>query len=121
MAAFAAWARAGVLLRPTQTLRTYAEQDALYAQGRTLPGNIVTHAPSGYSYHNFARAFDVAQVGKDPYPDSDDFWNFVGDIGEQVGLEWGGRWKHPDRPHFQHTEGLTLAQLRAQQEPPNLA
>jgi peptidoglycan LD-endopeptidase CwlK len=39
--------------------RTYAEQDALYAQGRTTPGNIVTNARAGYSNHNFGIAFDI--------------------------------------------------------------
>jgi peptidoglycan L-alanyl-D-glutamate endopeptidase CwlK len=128
IAAFAAWARAGILLRPTQTLRSYAEQDALYAQGRTLPGHIVTHAPGGYSWHNHARAFDVAELDKTPYElgmpgpqDDDALWEFIGDIGEQVGLEWGGRWKFQDKPHFQHTAGLTLAQARLQHDQPHLA
>src|SRR4051812_28460317 len=33
--------------------RTYAEQDALYAKGRTTDGPVVTNARSGYSNHNF--------------------------------------------------------------------
>ena len=37
-------------------LRTYAESDALYAQGRTKPGKIVTNAKAGQSYHNFGLA-----------------------------------------------------------------
>ena len=37
--------------------RTYAEQNELYAQGRTKPGPIVTKAKGGYSNHNFATAF----------------------------------------------------------------
>lgn len=44
----------------TQGLRTIAEQDALYAQGRTKPGAIVTNARGGYSYHNFGLAVDFA-------------------------------------------------------------
>jgi len=36
-----------------QTLRTIEEQDALYAQGRTKSGNIVTYAKGGQSFHNF--------------------------------------------------------------------
>ena len=46
----------------TQTLRTIEEQDALYAQGRTRPGNIVTKAKGGYSLHNFGVAFDICPV-----------------------------------------------------------
>jgi len=40
-------------------LRTYEEQDALYAQGRTAPGPKVTNAPGGHSNHNFGLAFDM--------------------------------------------------------------
>jgi peptidoglycan L-alanyl-D-glutamate endopeptidase CwlK len=100
----------------TQTYRPHNAQAALYAQGRTAPGNIVTHAPPGYSWHEFRRAFDVAithfpgdMTKADLY---DGPWEQVGTIGEQLGLEWGGRWKHPDRPHFQHTGGFTLAHMR---------
>src|SRR5690606_22511724 len=38
--------------------RTWAEQDALYAQGRTKPGSIVTNAKGGQSNHNFGIAMD---------------------------------------------------------------
>lgn len=105
-----------IVLKVTQTKRTLDEQAALYAQGRTAPGQIVTHAPPGYSWHNFGRAFDVAIVS---YPGDltptnlyDGNWNQVGDMGEQLGLVWGGRWKFPDRPHFEHHGGTTLAALR---------
>lgn len=40
-------------------LRTYEEQNALYAQGRTAPGNKVTNAKGGFSNHNFGIAFDI--------------------------------------------------------------
>jgi peptidoglycan L-alanyl-D-glutamate endopeptidase CwlK len=106
----------GIVLIVTQTYRTPAEQAALYAQGRSAPGRIVTHAPPGYSWHEFRRAFDVAiksfagdATPKDLY---DGPWEQIGDMGEAVGLEWGGRWRHPDRPHFQHTAGRTLAAMR---------
>jgi hypothetical protein len=33
--------------------------------------------------------------------------------GEEFGLEWGGNWKFPDRPHFENRAGLSLAQWRA--------
>ena len=36
----------------TQGLRTMVEQEALYAQGRTAPGAIVTNAQPGQSPHN---------------------------------------------------------------------
>lgn len=107
----------GIGLVVTQTYRTPEEQAALYARGRTVPGAIVTHAPPGYSWHEFRRAFDVAithfpgdMTKADLY---DGPWDQVGGIGELLGLEWGGRWKHADRPHFQHTGGFTLAYMRA--------
>src|ERR1043165_556102 len=46
--------------RFTQTLRTFEEQNALYAQGRTKPGQIVTNAKGGQSYHNYGLAIDFA-------------------------------------------------------------
>ena len=112
----AACAREGILLRVTHTLRTYTEQDALFAQGRTAPGARVTAAPGGWSWHNFGRAYDVCQASADPYPADEAFWDKVGNLGESSGLEWGGRWKHPDRPHFQDTSGMTLAVARSQRE-----
>jgi peptidoglycan L-alanyl-D-glutamate endopeptidase CwlK len=51
-----------IKLRVTQSLRTYAEQDDLYAQGRTKPGRIVTNAKGGYSWHNFGLALDVVEI-----------------------------------------------------------
>jgi peptidoglycan LD-endopeptidase CwlK len=53
-------ALSGITVKVVSGLRTYAEQDALYAQGRSRPGHIVTHAKGGYSNHNFGIAFDVA-------------------------------------------------------------
>src|SRR5688572_7748364 len=49
----------GIRIKVISGLRTYAEQDELYAQGRTKPGIIVTRARGGYSNHNFGIAFDV--------------------------------------------------------------
>ena len=53
--------RQGLSIKIGETFRTVAEQDALYAQGRTEPGNIVTNDPgSNYSsYHQWGTAFDI--------------------------------------------------------------
>ena len=82
-------------VRVTQGLRTYAEQDALYAQGRTTPGPIVTNARGGQSYHNFGLAIDVAPVqggraNPRAYPSS----RTVG-IGKGLGFSWGGDFTSP--------------------------
>ena len=95
------------------TLRTPEEQALIYAQGRTRPGAIVTNAKPGESWHNFGRAFDVAfRVGETGIS-WDGPWEAIGVIGERCGLKWGGRWRRPDRPHFEHTAGTTLAAERA--------
>lgn len=95
----------GLKIKIGETLRTREEQDALYAQGRTKPGNIVTNAPgSSYSsYHQWGTAFDIYRNdGKGAYNESGDFFTRVGKIGKSVGLEWGGDWKNiVDKPHFQ--------------------
>ena len=46
-------------VRITQGLRTIAEQDALYAKGRTTPGKKVTNAKGGQSVHNYGFAVDT--------------------------------------------------------------
>ena len=75
--------------------RTYAEQNELYAQGRTKPGPIVTKAKGGYSNHNFATAFDIGIFSADDkqYIDESPDYKRCGQIGEALGLEWGGSWK----------------------------
>jgi peptidoglycan L-alanyl-D-glutamate endopeptidase CwlK len=55
---------AGIDLVVVQALRTKEQQDALYAQGRTAPGRVVTDARPGFSWHNFGRAYDVAIAGE---------------------------------------------------------
>lgn len=112
----AACAKEGIHVILTQTLRTATEQQALYAQGRTKAGPVVTHAPPGYSWHGFGRAYDLAIVSfegdKTPANWYDGPWERVGALGEAAGMEWGGRWKHPDIPHFEDHGGKTLAQRR---------
>jgi peptidoglycan L-alanyl-D-glutamate endopeptidase CwlK len=103
----------GIKLKVTSTLRTYAEQDKLYAQGRTTKGGKVTNARGGYSWHNFAVATDVVPIenGKVNYNSKN--WSKIGSLGKTFGLEWGGDWKSfVDKPHFQDNFGLSLAQAR---------
>lgn len=95
----------GLLLKLGECFRTVAEQEALYAQGRTKPGIIVTYA-KGESYssmHQWGVAFDIIRNdGKGAYYDNDGWFNKAGRIGKSVGLEWGGDWTTPiDKPHFQ--------------------
>jgi len=105
----------GIHVKVISGLRTYAEQDAIYAQGRTKPGAIVTKAKAGYSWHNFGLAFDVgifSADGKKYFGESPDYKR-VGAIGRSIGLEWGGDWQgFKDEPHFQYVKGKSMAQLR---------
>ena len=86
-------------------------------KGELLPGDIVTDAEGGDSYHNWGLAFDCAPVenGKINWDDINTF-NKMGALGQQVGLEWGGNWTSyditlVDPPHFQYTFGLSTEQL----------
>lgn len=99
----------------TSTYRDNASQAALYAQGRTAPGAIVTNAQPGHSYHQYRCAFDFAPIvsGKIPWNDTGLFLR-CGKIGESVGLEWAGRWhSFPESAHLQWTGGRTIGQLLA--------
>jgi peptidoglycan L-alanyl-D-glutamate endopeptidase CwlK len=106
---------AGIDLLVTSTYRDNASQEALYAQGRTKPGKIVTNARAGQSFHNYRCAFDVVPLrhGKPVWDSKDPVWQIIGQIGKQCGLEWAGDWKRfKEFPHFQYTGGLTLAKLQ---------
>lgn len=84
--------------------RTQAEQDRLYAQGRTEPGPIVTWTRN--SKHLQGLAVDVA-----PYPinwnKEEAFYLLAGVIKaaaaiEKVDIKWGGDWKKTkDLPHYE--------------------
>jgi RHS repeat-associated protein len=104
----------GIQLRITQGYRSIAEQDALYAQGRTTPGEVVTNARGGESYHNYGLAFDVVEMvnGRANWNTTLQNWSRIGVIGPRFGLEWGGNWTtFVDRPHFQITFGNNIRQL----------
>ena len=92
----------GIQIRVISGFRTYEEQAALYAQGRTAPGRVVTNARPGYSNHNFGIAFDVGVFEGSRYLGESPKYKAVGALGMDIGLEWGGSWKTlVDEPHFQ--------------------
>jgi peptidoglycan L-alanyl-D-glutamate endopeptidase CwlK len=95
-------AQDGIQVKVISGTRSYAEQDALYAQGRTAPGMIVTKARGGESNHNFGIAFDVGIFEGTKYLENSPRYMAVGAIGIDLGLEWGGSWESfADQPHFQ--------------------
>lgn len=80
--------------------RSIAEQNKLYAQGRTEPGIIVTNVRGGYSQHNFGIAADFFKNVKEHAYDDPEFFSRVGALAKSIGLAWGGDWTKPDRPHL---------------------
>ena len=92
----------GIAINIISGTRTHAEQDALYAQGRTTGGEIVTNARGGYSNHNFGIAFDIGVFSGNRYLPESPLYKAVGALGMELGLEWGGNWTSiVDQPHFQ--------------------
>lgn len=101
--------------------RSYAEQDALYAKGRTQPGAKVTNARGGYSNHNFGIAADFGVFRAGKYLDADAPKTaeathravYAAAVLEGLPVTWGGLWKTmPDFPHFEIKTGLTMAAKR---------
>ena len=112
-----------VPIRIVQGLRTVDEQNALYAQGRTTPGPIVTKAKGGDSWHNYGLSFDFCLLrnGKaiswnreeDLDGDGQKDWSEVVNLFILTGFDWGGNWtSFPDYPHIQKLFGLTLSKAK---------
>jgi len=115
------------ICRFAYTLRTFAEQDALFAIGRTKQGRRVTNAKGGQSYHNYGLAVDIVllvdkdgngsfetaswEISKDFDNDNIHDWIEVVNIFKKYGWEWGGDWKFNDAPHFQKTFGKSIKEL----------
>lgn len=110
-----ALARRGMQAMITDGLRTVAEQDALFAQGRTKPGAKVTNARGGQSNHNYGLAVDMYPfIGGKIFVDvprgaSVEFrrtfnavQDAIGEEAERLGLFWGARFRGiVDTPHVQ--------------------
>src|SRR5690606_418317 len=93
----------GITILVYDGLRTVEEQDALYAQGRTTEGNIVTYSKGGESYHNYGLAIDFAleledgsviwDLEYDGNGNGESDWMEVVEIAKGLGFEWGGDWQ----------------------------
>lgn len=103
-------------LKVTETLRTYERQRKIYEQGRSKPGDRVTNAKPGESWHNFGLAVDICFMGSDPYLDKHKYqelmWEQLGEVIVSHDLTWGGNFKFEDRPHIEKSYGLTLSEAR---------
>lgn len=98
-------------IRVTTGLRTHEEQNALFDQGRAIPGHIVTDAKGGYSAHQFGYAVDIVP-GKENMPAftpdwnaQDMEWKVVLNFAISLNLAEGAQWRaFPDRPHLYLSE-----------------
>lgn len=104
---------AGLDVLVTCTRRTEAEQTALYAQGRTAPGHVVTNAKAGQSAHNYGLAIDIVPMvnGKPDWNGLDPIWKQIGELGEAAGLTWLGApdSTFPEKPHFELPDWKAVA------------
>ncbi|WP_342490877.1 peptidoglycan-binding protein [Bacillus sp. FSL R5-0422] len=110
-----------IFVQITSGYRSFAEQNKLYAQGRTAPGKIVTNAKGGQSNHNYGLAIDYVLLsadGKKALWTVNEKWRRVAQIGKSLGFSWGGDWKSfKDYPHLEMMGSLTLTQLQAGKRP----
>ena len=88
----------------TSAYRDPARQRALIAKWDAGDREGLVVRPSETSWHLQGRAIDI----------STNYANFaqLRDILENLGLEWGGRWKRPDPVHFQWTYGGTRRSIK---------
>lgn len=84
-------------IKITQGYRSIQQQNALYEQGRSKAGEVVTNARGGESMHNYGLAVDFVQLvnGQISYDLEYDGnrsgksdWREVADIGKALGFEW---------------------------------
>jgi peptidoglycan L-alanyl-D-glutamate endopeptidase CwlK len=98
-------AKEGIYICVAQGYRSKADQDALYAIGRSKSGKIVTNAKGGQSNHNYGVAVDLCLYSADGKTVS---WQTGGPFSKVVaamkaeGFKWGGDWRSfKDNPHFE--------------------
>ena len=110
------------------TLRTFAEQNDMYAQGRTRLFDTngkrlgkITNCKGGQSYHQYGVALDIVLIDRinaswnisvDYDGDGKADWMEVVEIFKNNGWTWGGGFKtFKDFPHFEKTFGYNWRDL----------
>lgn len=94
--------KAGIGIFVTETYRSQARQEYIYAQGRTRPGKVVTWTTS--SRHSKRLAWDIgaAQINGNSNIYNINTIKKAGAIAIKLGITWGGTWtKNLDYPHFE--------------------
>ncbi len=137
--AMAACRKDGIDVLITCTFRTHTDQEALYAQGRTKPGKIVTNARAGQSSHNYMVAGRPASLAVDIVPmrngkpvwglsgngiddnpaddekDDLELWQRVRKHFEAAGLKSASRWvSFKEWPHFEHPNAKAIMEGASQ-------
>lgn len=106
----------GLTLKIICGTRDWAEQNALYAKGRTTTGPKVTNARAGSSFHNYGVAFDVGLfTATGAYLTSaTQYIRLFEKAGVPDGCKWGGHFKSfKDYPHVEsHAVGATISSLK---------
>jgi len=110
-----------------ETFRDPLRQFHLWSQGRLFPGKRVTKVPIGFHclglavdfvlYHPTTKQFSGEYSWQ--LEGNEHKWRRLGEIGEEVGFFWGGRWnQRPDFPHFQLSGTKTVNEVIATKEIP---
>lgn len=102
-----------------EAFRYPERQTALYAQGRTKPGNIVTYAKAWSSFHQYGLAVDFVLYINDTWSWDDGakkikWWNRMHELGIAEGLMR----LNFETPHLQ-ISGVNVKDLRNGVYPPN--
>ncbi len=94
---------AGIAVLVIDTLRTPEEHAANLAKGvswtthsKHLDGDAIDICPYAI--------YDVDGPDKLNWNAGHPVWKRIGEIGESLGLRWGGRWKQKDMGHFEYVE-----------------
>jgi D-alanyl-D-alanine carboxypeptidase len=105
----------GIELAIVESFRTSSKQNEYKSMGKKY-----TRSKGGRSKHQYGLAIDVVPIVDSAAQwHNKALWKKIGVVGEQLGLRWGGRWRHLYDPgHFEWTGGLTLEQLANGELPP---
>jgi hypothetical protein len=98
----------GIELAVVETYRTVAKQNEYKKLGK-----IYTRTTGGRSKHQYGLAVDVVPIIDSVHSwHNQAVWRKVGQVGEKLGLRWGGRWRHPYDPgHFEWSGGVSSAAM----------
>lgn len=111
-----------ITLRMVQGLRTFAQQQAIYDEGRTTVGphptpenpmgERVSNAPPGESFHNYGLAADLCPFNSDGITLN---WKYnfklLVPFAIKYGITWGGLFPSADYDHFENKFSHTWQEL----------